>query len=198
MRDSTAITSAADAVTLPGEHWWGPLLERMRPHERAALLAAVGLQIVILLMLIAQRLVPLATGETLLLRVVPVDPRDLFRGEYVVLGYDFSTRVPPELAGAQYTNPSDATGRTVYVRLAQEPDGSHWRTEQVTLDKPTSGTFLRGKVVGWNRVECGIESWFVQEGRGREIEQAIRDRQLSAEVAVTADGEAVLKDVKIE
>ena len=33
----------------------------------------------------------LLTGKEVLLKTVPVDPRDLFRGDYVVLRYDIST-----------------------------------------------------------------------------------------------------------
>ena len=45
--------------------------------------------------MIALRAIPLLTGQTVLVKVVPVDPRELFRGDYVQLSYDFS-RVPPE------------------------------------------------------------------------------------------------------
>jgi uncharacterized membrane-anchored protein len=35
-----------------------------------------------------------------------------------------------------------------------------------------------------NRIDFGIEAYYVQEGEGRRLEQLIRQRQLMAEVAV--------------
>ena len=42
----------------------------------------IALQIVFLLSLIGTKVFTLATGEKVLLEVVPVDPRDIFRGDY--------------------------------------------------------------------------------------------------------------------
>ena len=66
----------------------------IKGHERLVLLAAAAFQVIFLVAMIGLRVTPLLAGDTIFVRVVPVDPRDLFRGDYVVLGYDFS-RVPP-------------------------------------------------------------------------------------------------------
>jgi GDYXXLXY motif protein len=47
-------------------------------------------------------------------------------------------------------------------------------------------------------LQFGIESYYVQEGIGRRYEQAIRDRHLSAELAVTSSGQAALRNLRIE
>ena len=174
-------------------------LERRR---RAVLVAAVGLQILVLAGMITSRAEPLVSGETVLLRVVPVDPRDLFRGDYVILGYDFSQIPPGEIDGLeQYRTrhlDNHWKGRTVYVSLVREPDGVHWRADKVSVHRPTSGKFLRGRIARWNRLEFGIESYYVQEGMGLEYEEAILDKKLSAEIAITADGEAAIRRLRIE
>jgi len=172
----------------------------LKRRELFILVLAVGLQVVVLGAMIAERARPLLTGDTILLRVVPVDPRDLFRGDYVILSYDFS-RVPPGgIVGLPQSgyNRRDWQGRTVYVSLAAEPDGRHWRANKYSTTRPTSGKYLCGTITGYHRIECGIESYYVQEGTGREYERAIRNRKLSAEVAVTADGQATLKALRIE
>ena len=46
--------------------------------------------------------------------------------------------------------------------------------------------------------EFGIGQYFVQEGQGRDYEDAIRGGQLSAEIAVTTDGVASLKRLVFE
>ena len=69
---------------------------------------------------------PYVFGERIKLPVVPVDPRDLFRGDYVVLGYDFNNingRVPA-LADRE------AAGRDVYVAL--KPQGDHYITDSMS------------------------------------------------------------------
>jgi uncharacterized membrane-anchored protein len=160
-------------------------------QERWVLLLGCASQVLVLAAMTVMRIVPLVTGDTILLRVVPVDPRDMFRGDYVILSYEFSRPA----AGFYGT---DSAPQTVYVQLEPEADGRHWRMAGVSAQRPAQGKFLRGKVTGWNRVEFGIESYYVQEGQGRQYEQAIRNRRLSAEVSVTGDGQAVLKGLHIE
>src|ERR671921_157628 len=84
----------------------------LKARERKVLL--------ILVAMIGLRALPLVTGQTVLVRVVPIDPRDLFRGDYVTLSYDFS-RVPPEgvegISADERGNKSKLEGRTVYVPL---------------------------------------------------------------------------------
>ena len=67
----------------------------IKGHERLVLLAAAAFQVIFLVAMIGLRVAPLLTGQTILIRVLPVDPRDLFRGDYVVLSYEFS-RIPPQ------------------------------------------------------------------------------------------------------
>jgi uncharacterized membrane-anchored protein len=48
------------------------------------------------------------------------------------------------------------------------------------------------------RVRYGIESFFVPEGTGRELETLVRDRKLSALIAVDADGNAGIKGLVVD
>ena len=177
------------------------ILGWLKARERKVLLVTVAAQLLILVGMIALRAIPLVTGQTVLVRVMPVDPRDLFRGDYVILSYDFS-RVPPEgvegLSETERRKRSAREGRTVYVPLVPDTNGTHWRAEQVTVVKPATGPFLRGQMSGHGSLKFGIESYFVQEGTGRVYEQAIRDRQLSAELAVTSGGQAALRSLRID
>lgn len=62
----------------------------------------------------------LATGREIVLPVVPVDPRDIFRGDYVVLGYDLSTvNVPAASDGTAQSGLRD--GDVVYVVATRTP-----------------------------------------------------------------------------
>jgi uncharacterized membrane-anchored protein len=64
--------------------------------------------------------------------------------------------------------------------------------------KPAAGPFLKGQMERYGALKFGIEAYYVQEGTGRRYEQAIRDRKLSAELAVTSGGQAALRGLRIE
>jgi uncharacterized membrane-anchored protein len=172
----------------------------LKSRERKILLVTVVAQLVILVGMIALRAIPLMTGQTVLVRVRPVDPRDLFRGDYVILSYDFSRATPETIdrLSANERGTQKLEGRTVYVPLVPDSVPGHWRAEKATMAKPASGLFLRGQMQRYGGIQFGIESYYVQEGSGRGYEQAIRDRKLSAELAVTSSGQAALKGLRIE
>ncbi|MFM8285780.1 MAG: GDYXXLXY domain-containing protein, partial [Planctomycetaceae bacterium] len=151
--------------------------------------AAVVFQVLVLMALIAEGARPWVTGETIRLRVIPVDPRDLFRGDYLILSYDFTTQSPPHMR----RHDSSRIGREIFVSLVRDEDGQHWRTAFVSWTRPPAGIYLRGEVDQHRRNDCGIGQFFLQEGHGKKYEQLIRQHRLSAEVAVTADGRAALK-----
>jgi len=168
-------------------------------RERSLLLGAVAFQLVVLVGMIAIKAAPLVTGDVVLLRVVPVDPRDMFRGQYVTLSYEFSRTPPGGIVGLSGADFRVSQGQTVYAWVVPEADGLHWRAEQLSTQPPPAGKkYLRGTIGQWGRPEFGIESFYVQEGNGLQYEQAVRQRRLSAEVAVAPNGQATLRSLKIE
>lgn len=181
-------------IDVPGVSWIEDLLDWLQRNARAVLIAGVALQLAVLVAMIVMPTNTLLTGEKVLLRVVPVDPRDLFRGDYVILGYEFSTIPPDVLPGLGNDNNNP---QTVFVLLEPEEDGRHWRAAGYSLERP-SGVYLEGETTTWRRLNFGIESFYVQEGRGLEYEQAVRDQKLAAEAVVDADGKAVLTQLIVE
>lgn len=181
--------------------WVDRLCQTVKSHERAVLLIAVGLQLLVLAGMIVQRLMPLVTGDVLLVRVEPVDPRDLFRGDYVILSYGFSRYPPggieglPSRSGSAYR---EHANRTVYVQLVPDPDGKHYRAGRMSTTRPAAGKFLRGRIAGYDRIDFGIESYYVQEGTGRDYEDAVLKGRLSAEIAVTNSGQSALRALHID
>jgi len=175
----------------------------VRPHapssgswrERAVILAAVVFQVVVLAAMITRNTVPFIGGQTVLLRVVPVDPRDLMRGDYVTLSYDIS-RMSPAMMGSMRSG--DSSNRKVYVSLVPEPDGRHFKGSAVSFTRPATEPYIQGTVSGWGRITFGIESYYVQEGKGHDYENAVRERRLSAEVVLGSDGMPSLRGLVIE
>jgi uncharacterized membrane-anchored protein len=173
----------------------------LKARERKILLVTVIAQLAILLGMIALRAAPLVTGQTVLVRVQPVDPRDLFRGDYVILSYDFS-RIPAKgiegLPESEWGRVKKFEGRPVYVTLVPDSIPGHHRAEMFSLVEPAQGPFLKGQIGRYGSLTFGIESYFVEEGTGRVYENAIRDRKLSAELAVSPSGQAALRGLRIE
>lgn len=181
---------------LPG--WLERVAASVQGRGRTLLIAGMGLQLSVLIGMIVLKAAPLWTGETVLLRVVPIDPRDMFRGDYVALRYDISGGPRSGSAGLPDSWDRQQQGKTVYALLKPEEDGKHWQLDRFSVERPAGGKFICGTITGWNSVEYGIESYYFQEGQGREYEEAARQRKLSAEVAIAPDGRAALRQLHME
>jgi uncharacterized membrane-anchored protein len=157
----------------------------MRIDRKIGFLALVAALVLVPLGLIAWNEYRLSSGERILLRVQPVDPNDPFRGEYVDLTYPIS-RLDTRAARA---------GTTVYVPLRKV--GRAWTGDDVFIEKPDAGTFIRGRVMG-SGIRYGIETFFVEEGQARRYERAMAAGTLYAEVVLGDDGDAQLDELVIE
>jgi uncharacterized membrane-anchored protein len=165
--------------------------------HRTRIILIVALQLLALAGVAGAKQWELMTGTVIQLETAPVDPRDLFRGDYVVLNYRISTLEPAKLRSSYIARVYP--GSTVYVGLEQR--GQFW--EAVSLDdiSPPAGLFIKGTVRERTgqptfRVEYGIESYFVPEGTGRRIEAA--RKPLTVEVAVTSRGTAIIRRVMMD
>lgn len=138
----------------------------------------------------------LRTGREVVLQTMPVDPRDLFRGDYVILSYPAGTL---DLATLPNDLQQPAYGQTVYVVLATE--GPHAAPKAVYAARPSQEpVFLKGQIKRIDgrrlRVEYGIESFFVPEGKGRPLERA-GGESLEVVAAVDRSGRAAIKSVRL-
>ncbi len=133
-------------------------------------------------------------AQEVILKTVPVDPRDLFRGDYVRLRYEISRL---DLDSLSPGNTDFKQNGLIFVSLKEE--GDVWRAENASSQKPQKGIFLKGRI-RWisNRqadVEYGIESYFVPEGKGLELEEKAAKGELKVVVSVSSSGKAILKGV---
>lgn len=109
-----------------------------------------------------------ATAPTILLETRPVDPRDLLRGDYMILAYVIGTVPLPD-----ETNQPVTPGREIWITL--RPGDRFHAVAQASWTRPetAAGTIVvRGRihsaaVRGEVRVDYGIEKFFVPEGMGR-------------------------------
>jgi uncharacterized membrane protein len=173
-RQPAAVTVELQPMPLPD--WIRGALDWFRAHQRNVLLAGVCFQLAVLLTSVAVEAVPYFVGKHVVLEVQPVDPRDLFRGDYVVLAYDVG-RLP--LPGGQRSAWEE--GKPVYALIEPAVDGKHWHGLKLSWEKPTSGTFLAGKVeYGRSLGSSRITSRKGREGTGSRSGRAGNWRPRSA------------------
>lgn len=162
----------------------------------AALLAA-GLQSAALAYIVIDRATLIDQGREIVLDVRPVDPRSLFRGDYVILDYGALSRPDRALLGDL---PKDT--RSVYVTARMDAEG--WTAAAVTETYPESvdaeDVVLKGEMKGRSgqRIRYGIESYFVPEGEGKRLEKLIGKGELKVVVAVGAGGRTGIKGLEVE
>lgn len=143
----------------------------------------------------------LETGTLVLLETERVDPRDLLRGDYLILNYRVS-RLDPQLLGVEARG-SLPTGQTVYVALAQ--DGEFHRAVRATLRPiaPKPGeVILKGRLrhetpdlsPGGRSliIEYGLERFFVAEGTGNPV------GKLTVEASVDKGGKGRIRQVYLD
>jgi uncharacterized membrane-anchored protein len=161
---------------------------------------------------------PLWTGRVVTMKVVPVDPRDLFRGEYVHLDTAASQLYrqggpTPQGTSRSYVRPLDRvfeesrTGSFVYVQLGPAASGEY-APVSVSLDAQPRALNLRGRVRFSDRsggtasilyVDYGLDAFYLQEGKGRRVEEAIRQRRnVQVQIAIASSGHARIKTLLID
>lgn len=162
-----------------------------------------ALQIGFLSWNIAGRAAVLRNGQEVLLKVQPVDPRDLLRGDYVRLGYDIST-VPAPLFTPPPTGDGDYEAKPVWVLLHEQDDG-YFGVKSAAFDRALLPAAEAGEVVvsgiasgtpaasGSASVDYGLERFYLPEGEGKPIEVDMRVRPFAVVAAVAADGSAQIK-----
>jgi len=163
---------------------------------------------------IAYKEYTLRTGTEVILKTEPVDPRDIFRGDYVNLNYNITTldlkTIPAEDTHFDYNDK---------IYLALEVKDGYGVPKKIYRNPPENELYIKGKVINvihdWEtdeasnmieeedipelRVDYGIESYFVSEGKGLEIEsnQWTGNEKVDVKVVIDKYGNAVIKSLLI-
>lgn len=184
--------------------------------RKLAIIIAILLQVAVLAYMAGQREYILRTGRVVFLKTAPVDPRDIFRGDYVRLRYEISTVNQDLLRDGLVDLCKKDSQRSCYERgewrkMRGKPVygllnvGANDIADLVSLTdkKPVEGLFIRGRIEylnfwGWSSVNVryGMEAYFLEQGKGKEIEKSMSQSMripLEMEVALGKDGTAVLK-----
>ena len=187
------------------------VIARVPPLLRYILAALVLCGLI--LATVVQRAAILKSGQEARLELTPVDPRDLFRGDYVVLDYRIGTVNIPADVPTSFTR-----GQQVFVTL--RPDASNKsKAVAISAERPAvSGTdiVISGVVSSASTcmlnetgaIDCklgrravgvryGLESYFVPEGEGKKIELTPK-ALLEVVAAIAPSGQAAIKRLLID
>jgi len=188
--------------------------------------AIIGLQLLFLLGQAGKTEVEISRAPIVTLRVVPVDPRSLFMGNYMALSYDISTidlsSVPHDPAVESFSY-----GDKVYVSLTSSKPTA--RVKSVNASPPSgreAPPYLVGSITYRSRnlrqtepgpgrqrresapkpelsIEYGIERYFIPETKQDAVNRLAATQWgrtgpvITAEIAVTPGGKGMVRRVLV-
>ena len=168
----------------------------------AKYLLAALLPLVVLLIRPLTPLAVLTFGQELRLSTEPVDPRDLFRGDYVTLRFSIES-----LDGSLVKDDNQRTVLAsryidgyipyIYVTLSPGDDGI-WQAVEISAKPPKEGLYLRARIHR-NTLDYGdyLKRYYVQENTGRKLELAAQRGEIVA-VAKAWMGRVILTSLEIK
>ncbi|MFH0755362.1 MAG: GDYXXLXY domain-containing protein [bacterium] len=176
--------------------------------KQTKFILAIVLQMIIIFAIIIFYLPILTTGKDVLLKIVPVDPRDLLRGDYITFQYDISNINSYNKNDQQIKNKD-----TVYIILRQ--NGKYYIAKNVQKTKPIGNDlFIKGVVESGGlesqtdlllsqhlnnsnlHIIYGIEQYFIPEGKGRDF--SFWNKEAAARVVIDENGNPALKQIYID
>lgn len=150
----------------------------------------VGLQVLLLLAMSVYHTVLGETGEIIRLETEPVDPQDIFYGDYVTLRYEVES-VPAE---KWMSEQQPDRNEKVFVLLEENEDGIY-DLVSAALNKPEpSGNqvVMAGKLEYYSdfqdvyELDFGIRRYFIEDNTGGQFEN--RSGNMTVTVAVSSWG----------
>lgn len=127
----------------------------------------------------------ITTGTEVLLRMRPVDPRDVFRGDYMTINYEIS-----DLGGIPRGNETALqAGETAFTTLSLTAEKVATATQVARVRPPAGVLYLRGTVNEWKQIVYGIESYFIPEKTGSDLSRKLWKDPAHTYVRVSVDKE---------
>lgn len=172
-------------------------------HRTKLLIGLVILQILFLSGIAAASFAVSRFGKEIRIQTVPVDPRDLLYGDYVILSYEISRLDISLWKGASGSEPKQ--GKPVYVVL--KPESAAKGAYQAVGVYPYKPEALQDEVILKGRVEYaydrdrqihmkyGLEKYYVPEHTGKDLEK--QAGSLIAKVKVSPSGSSVLVGLEV-
>jgi uncharacterized membrane-anchored protein len=178
--------------------------------RKQGLYILIGLQVVILIGMFAKAFYPLWVGREIALKVVAKDPRDIFRGNYVVLNYDFNSLDLDSIKNNDIDSTTLANfsfGDKLFLELKSE--GKYYETVGIWKEKPKTDNICMQVIVQTRpsnrtiQVKAGVESYFTTTTKAKSLEKATSwaaqdSVEVSVAVCVASNGAARIKEVLVK
>ena len=190
--------------------------------NKSLIYLVVLFQVLVLGGMFVKAFYPVMVGTPIKLKVLPIDPRDLFRGNYVNLNYDFSRidldSTPNDLDSITLSKLT--YGDELFVELALDSTNEFYETVGVWKDKTKKtnasnallkATRRQNTFNPWGNenktilITAGIESYFTKKENALSLENKMRpnwsfdeDNEeyiVWSEVYVTDEGAARMNDI---
>lgn len=183
-----------------------------------------SIPILILLLMTVSPLLTLTRGKQIILETIPVDPTDIFRGDYITLNYDISQIEEKNLSKdlKDYFSPEEDYYQSikVYVTLKEGKSG-YSEVKNISFEKPKYDIYLKGVLNRYRQyeespnfdgkydedyeenyiyvynIDYNIDKYFVPENSGKDFEKAAEIGNILAVVRVFR-GNAMVKEIKIK
>ncbi|MGR6899500.1 GDYXXLXY domain-containing protein [Rummeliibacillus sp. BSL5] len=181
-------------------------------------LIAFSLPILILIGMSIPPFLTITTGNTIKLETRPVDPTDLFRGDYVRLNYKAEevniSKLDKELKDYFKVNNSSFYDKPVVVYSVLEKNENGMDiVKKVVKDQPEEGIYLKGEINYFPlnssngpdnqvvEINYQLDKFFVPENTGKDLENAISQPANKTSAIATIKvrkGHAILDKVEIQ
>jgi uncharacterized membrane-anchored protein len=159
----------------------------MTKRALIAFIAAVVIQLLILVAVPARKVFTIATGKTVILKVQPVDPYSILSGYYATLGFDISRIDAFPNAGG--TSGGFSEGAWCYAVVENGEDGI-WKPVSLDRELPDNLPDNRVALLGQIRdglITYGIEEFYIPEAQRQSIAEDLRSNVDKARVEVKVD-----------
>lgn len=145
-----------------------------------------------------------SNAQDVILRVIPYDPKELLRGDYVTLHYDINTI-------KKATNRNEEKhfkNHKAYVLLKEDKDGIYYATD-ITPEPPEDKLYIKGEIIYDTREKTpsgryettyrlkypNIERFYVKEGTGKKLEKKLQKKGGLVRIKLTSKGSARIKEI---
>ncbi|HLS59717.1 MAG TPA: GDYXXLXY domain-containing protein [Virgibacillus sp.] len=131
----------------------------------------------------------LSEGDLIKLELQPVDPRSLLQGDYIILNYKVNDLQVEEAAWNKKVKVLLREKNGIYEYAGNYQMDREWHKD---YEEQPGDVIINGLMHGNHSIIYGIESYFVPEGTGRELETSAK----YAYVRVSESGNALLEKVE--
>ena len=161
---------------------------------------ALTVQLLMLGMIAAPVLYTRNTGTTVFLQTAPVDPYDLLRGYYQVLGYDISDRAMlKQLPGGEVLQKYQLGRHEFFLTLALPTTGERTAAKPIAVSIPQPANLPKNQIAirgiaNGTHITYEIEKFYMPESEQQNVNSGIdrNRRKLLVETKIDSSGHPVL------